>query len=125
MRRSGGVGKKKKNALREKDLDEMFARIVRAPGKCWHCGGFTAIQCAHLLSRSYRSVRWDEENAVPLCRSCHVRYTHRPVEWHLVLERRFGREQMDRLRHRAIQYDKPNYPLIAARLRGRLQELGL
>ena len=39
------------------------------------------LQCAHIVTRSYSATRLDATNAVALCRSCHMHYTHRPLEW--------------------------------------------
>jgi hypothetical protein len=43
------------------------------------CSGY--LQCAHIISRRYRAVRWDEDNAVTLCAAHHMFWTHRPLEW--------------------------------------------
>jgi hypothetical protein len=110
-----------KRGVRERDLDSMFSRIIRSRGSCELCGSIDRIQCAHLVSRAYRAVRWDEDNAWCLCASCHTRYTHRPVEWALLLEERLGLEQVQALRRRALEYGKPDYRKIAERLRSRLE----
>ena len=39
------------------------------------------LQCAHVFSRAHLSVRYDPANAVALCRSCHMYYENRPLEW--------------------------------------------
>jgi hypothetical protein len=43
------------------------------------CNGY--LQCAHLQSRRYKSIRWDDSNAVALCMAHHFFYTVRPLEW--------------------------------------------
>ena len=75
-----------------RQADKLFSLIVRASGVCayhsaesavdpWGGGCKGSLQCAHIISRSYRSVRWDERNAMPLCAGAHVYFTHHPLEW--------------------------------------------
>lgn len=74
-----GVSSGRKAA--KQTADKWFSLIVRARGPCLKCGTPHNLQCAHVFSRRYTAVRWDERNAVPLCRGCHVYFTHRPIEW--------------------------------------------
>lgn len=78
--------------------DVIFGRIVRAPGVCVECGRTQFIQCAHGFSRRYLPTRTDFRNAFPLCRRCHVFYTHRPLEWDNWLRNRWGDEEYAELR---------------------------
>lgn len=66
--------------------DAAFSRYIRdRDGKCMgagsgpRCSG--ALQCAHIISRRYRAIRWDEANAMALCQAHHMFWTHRPLEW--------------------------------------------
>lgn len=75
--------------------DKLFSLIVRQQGSCrYHwlqrnhyterngaCSG--PLQCAHIVSRRYRSTRWDEDNAVPLCAAAHMKFTHDVVGWQI------------------------------------------
>lgn len=121
MKRTGGIGKKKRHALKQRDLDAMFSEIIRSRGRCELCGSRERLQCAHLISRAYRATRWDEDNAWCLCAADHTRYTHRPVEWAILLEQRLGERGVQKLRSRALQYGRPDYRLIAERLQKRLE----
>lgn len=76
-----------------KKADDLFSLIVRHPGVCLaigrleghSCGG--GLQCAHVVSRRYRSTRWDFDNAVPLCAGAHRYFTDRQCEWDVFVER--------------------------------------
>jgi 5-methylcytosine-specific restriction endonuclease McrA len=89
--------------------DASFSRYIRIrDGRCLSCGAADNLQCAHLISRSYKSIRTDENNAVALCRSCHVKYTHRPLEWREWVAIRFpGR--WDELSHKALRYGRVDW----------------
>lgn len=95
----------------------MFGRIIRAPGICAQCGTSEFIQCAHLWSRSYRAVRWDTRNAVPLCRKCHVYYTHRPIEWDQWMLAWWGLELYTEMRMLALTHRSPDLPELLESLR--------
>ncbi len=51
------------------------------------------LQCAHIHTRSYSATRLDPENAVALCRSCHVFFTQRPLEWRVFVNLLFDDPQ--------------------------------
>lgn len=38
------------------------------------------LQCAHLISRWHKSIRWDEDAAVGLCGGCHLWIDHEAEE---------------------------------------------
>lgn len=77
--------KKRKRAARQNYMaqcDKLFGRLIRKHGRCIVEGcDKTSIQCAHIISRSYLTLRCDFDNAVPLCSSHHTFWTHRPLEW--------------------------------------------
>ncbi len=101
--------------------DMLFSTQVRESlgGACWaagrrieaqhrvtQCSG--NLQCAHIVSRRYRALRWDSENAVPLCGGHHTYFTARPAHWEQFC-REFGVD-WDTLRMRAIN-DPPMDPV--------------
>ena len=64
--------------------DKWFSKLIRE-GAFWICqrcgiiseegratGGDRAMQCSHFISRQYKSVRLDSNNALCLCASCHA-----------------------------------------------------
>lgn len=103
--------------------DAVFGKIIRLPAVCVHCGGTDVIQCAHGFSRRYRAVRWDERNAFPLCRGCHMYFTHRPLEWDEWLINRWGLKVYNEIRDLALHGRNPNLTDTLAALRARWAEL--
>lgn len=59
-------------------LDAICSLIIRAKGYCSWCkkADYSKLQCAHIYSRTYKSVRWDLKNMVCLCAGCHF-YGHK------------------------------------------------
>ena len=54
-------------------LDKEFSLYVRSRGVCQRCGtkDYTKLQTSHIFSRRYLRVRFDKDNALCLCASCH------------------------------------------------------
>lgn len=104
--------------------DKAFSLFIRErDGRCraaatlFVCGGH--LQCAHLVSRRYRALRWSEQGAITLCQAHHVYYTHHPLEWQewINVVQPTGLD-WDELTHLAL-FDPPEKPAEAlARLRG-------
>ena len=57
-----------------KECDDLWKAKVkeRAGGKCEKCGKDKYVQAHHILPRTYWGARFDLENGVALCRSCHI-----------------------------------------------------
>src|SRR3990167_5354484 len=86
-------------------IDSCFSEIIRLrAGKCEETNGKMNLQCAHLISRSYKSTRWDLDNAICLSRERHKYYTEHPLEWELFLEKKIGSVRLEELKERAIDY---------------------
>lgn len=92
--------------------DTLFSKLVRLVGACVNCGGVSALQCAHIVSRRYLCTRWDFDNAVCLCASCHLYYTHRPLEWEAWVIERKGEDEYSALKRKALGTCKPDYDEI-------------
>lgn len=69
--------------------DAAFRTFVRARDpRCAACGrDDRGVQCAHVVTRGARFVRWDALNAVGLCDRCHFAYTKRAAAWLAFVER--------------------------------------
>jgi 5-methylcytosine-specific restriction endonuclease McrA len=69
----------KKSSSHYKDIaDNIFSKIVRKKGLCIKCGQSqfsVPLECAHIVGRANIALRWDANNAIPLCRDCH-RWAH-------------------------------------------------
>lgn len=101
------------------DADRLFSLYIRARDgwACRRCGSVVNPQCAHVISRTYRAIRWNPDNAVCLCRGCHVMFTHRPLEWADWCEERFpGRLALLKVQALAA-HEKPDYDAICEGLK--------
>jgi hypothetical protein len=79
--------------------DRWFSKAIRQrDGACRCCGSTEDGQCAHIYGRATKATRWDPDNAVRLCATCHGRFTGEPVEWGLWCDMELGEEHMDRLK---------------------------
>jgi 5-methylcytosine-specific restriction endonuclease McrA len=67
---------KEKSKLKKK-ADILFSSHIRKrDGHCLICKSKDNLNCAHILSRRHTLLRWDKNNAVCLCWSCHWRLMH-------------------------------------------------
>lgn len=85
------------------------------------------LQCAHIHSRRYHTLRLDDRNAVALCEGAHLYFTHRPIEWMTWVESRspglyhqLAQEAAESLR----RGEKVDWRSEIKRLEGLLQEVG-
>lgn len=105
--------------------DAVFSKLVRAIGYCEagpifgnrsgpYCSG--PLQCAHIVSRSYRALRWDKDNAMCLCAAHHMYFTHRPIEWELFCVDELGQDAYDDLKRRALEATRVDYEAVLSSL---------
>lgn len=111
-----GKSQKERTKLR-KEADKAFRRyVLERDGRCMDedrthlCAG--PLQWAHLISRGYWIVRYDEDNSVALCQGAHYFYTHRPVEWQDWCVAYLGQERWEALRQKAKAGGIPDYQAI-------------
>jgi hypothetical protein len=116
----------KRRMNQTKLADTLYSKIIRSRGPCIAAGQDRAVrgtrfgcsqtlQCAHVVSRTYRAVRWrtdDPPGAVPLCGAHHVWYTHHPLEWIA-----FMGDHYDAVRELALTTPPENAGDALARLR--------
>lgn len=76
--------KRKRKTWRKKwteKLDKLFSEKIRArDGRCLRCGRKKYLHAHHIISRSHRSLRWDLQNGICLCFSCHNWWHYNPIE---------------------------------------------
>lgn len=101
-----------KSKVTTKKLDTLFSKLIRAVGKCHVCGTDQNLQCCHIISRRYHQTRWDLRNAIAMCRSHHVYYTYRPIEWEIYIEKSFGKKHYLALRDKAQKIGKLDHNQI-------------
>ena len=113
------IKSKSKRKAKLHDADRLFSQFIRNRDgwQCRICGEPYNLQCAHLVSRRYRAIRFSPLNAVALCSRHHVYYTYRTIEWELWCEERFpGRLAM--LKAQALAaHEHPDYEQICAEFR--------
>lgn len=72
--------------IKRTNADIAFSEAIRyaANHTCEHCGRQGRTECAHLVGRRDKALRWDAFNAVCLDHSCHRHFTENPksfVDW--------------------------------------------
>ena len=93
-----------------KRADAAFGKGVRSVGYCEsdrpdHKGN---LQCAHIISRSYKAIRTDPDNALCLCQGCHMFYTNHVLEWEDWIDTTFPGRRTE-LRVKALAYEKVDW----------------
>jgi hypothetical protein len=83
-------------------MDREFSLKIRSRGKCqWPGCNNTAVnsqlQTAHIYSRRYLKLRWDEDNALCLCAKHHMEAHHSPLVFRDVVYKLLGPEKCQRL----------------------------
>lgn len=117
--------KRSKKTSQTAIADTLFSLIVRRPGVCKipGCGKTTNLQCCHLFSRAYRSIRWNEVNAVVMCQGHHLWYTVHPIEWDVLMHEWLGEELYVELRETALAGGRTDFKTLLPHLRARHAEL--
>jgi hypothetical protein len=98
------------------DENEVLDALIYAPAGPLQCKG--NLQCAHILTRGYSTIRWRPANALSLCQAHHMYWTHRPAEWESFIIAKFGQAHWDELRRLAITpAPTPDYRKLLAEIR--------
>lgn len=114
-------------SAKKTEADRLFSLIVRSAGYCQlavlasdKCKG--PLQCAHIYSRSFLAIRWDERNARAGCAGHHLYYTGRPDEWE-----DWRQDQLPPDVYKALRVEKygpnPDIDEVLATLRARWAEI--
>ena len=69
-------------------------------------GATDKLQTAHIVSREYKSVRWDFDNAVVLTSGRHAWYTNHPIEWRLFINKLKGDHYYEDMEKKALVLKK-------------------
>ena len=97
--------KQTKSSLTRK-LDKLVSQIVRGRGYCAWCKKTSGLECCHIFSRRYRSVRWDFDNLLCLCHSHHF-YSHsNPVLFGEFVREYLGEMKYTQLKQKAQMIKK-------------------
>lgn len=120
--------KKKKEKYKQSKADALFSLIIRARGRCeaigkddQPCGG--RLQAAHIVTRGYSALRYDEKNALCLCASHHRHYHSYPHKWWRTFLPTHYPDQLAYVLARAKPNEKrSDFKEIISRLRLRLDQ---
>lgn len=88
--------------IKESQLDKVFSLWIRhRDQRCLKCGIKENLQCAHIFSRTARSVRWDPLNAITLCYRDHLYWAHKnPIEFTEFIQHHLGEKNYSLLKQR-------------------------
>jgi len=71
-----------------KKLDKLFSDKVRSIGKCQRCSKSNCrVETAHIISRKNKTLRWDDNNALCFCTTCHFWGHQDPLGFSLFVEK--------------------------------------
>lgn len=106
------IPRQKKTSLAKlmRQADQLAGQLCRQRSKCASCGRRsenTVFQWCHIISRTYKGLRWSEDNCLCLCAPCHARFTYRPSNWIAWLMENMPVKYLD-LERRSREVHKPN-----------------
>jgi hypothetical protein len=81
--------------IRRDKLDAIFSALARerANQLCestGRCGSEVQLECAHIVGRRNKAVRWHPLNALSLCHSEHRRFTENPLAFAEFVQSKLG-----------------------------------
>jgi NAD-dependent dihydropyrimidine dehydrogenase PreA subunit len=109
------------------ELDRIWSRIIKSRGTCEVCGQ-DGWEPHHIKHRSNLATRWLIENGCLLCNFCHItssRFSaHKtPTDFHKWIEKKRGKDVMDKLESVSKKISKPDYNTIKKYLEEELSKL--
>ena len=79
------------------DLDRICSDITRMSKYCKRCATTIGIESVHIFTRENISTRWDLDNIIPLCRKCHS-WAHKNINnFHVYIQRIYGKNKWENL----------------------------
>lgn len=82
----------------KKKCDVLVSKIVRLQGVCEWCGTTQGqLQCAHIVGRSNHTLRFDLQNVLCFCATCHRKAHNDPLGFATWFDKNFPnrREYLD------------------------------
>ena len=107
-------------------LDILFSQYIRlrADNHCEYCGHWHLLgrlQTSHFIGRRNRQVRYDEDNAIAACFSCHNYLGEHPFEHTEFFRKRLGSEKFEQLIMRSNVIRKIDKDAIKLELKEKLK----
>ena len=115
--------------IRLDPLDKLFSEFVRRRafkfnGGCEYCGKkvrrWEDLQCSHFIGRRKRNTRYDTNNCVGICFSCHLYLGEHPHYHDAFFRKRLGSEKFDQLILKGNLITKIDREKIEAELKEKL-----
>jgi len=111
--------------IRIDPLDKLFSLYIRtkAGGVCEYCARMGRLEASHFHGRRKGSTRYDEDNVVALCHSCHMYLQEHPnihSEW---FQKRLGSERYELLNIRAQQIVKVDKETLKKEFQEKIKQL--
>ncbi len=93
--------------IRIDKADSVFSQCIRLrdKNKCQKCGK-KGTQNSHFYGRRYESTRFEPDNCMTICFSCHRFFHENPVEQVEFMKKRLGEKRFDSLLLQANGYCK-------------------
>lgn len=100
------------------NADKMFSQFIRekAHGRCERCFG-VGSQVHHFYGRRHENTRFDPDNAVCVCFTCHRWFHENPEEARAFMVRKLGENVYNSLCLRANLYKKKDRKFEALKLK--------
>jgi len=97
----------------KKELDRVFSIYIRIrdDGKCISCGDekhWKYQHAGHYVSRSYLSLRFNEQNVNVQCPACNIFKKGNMDEYALALQKKYGKgilDKLNKLKYKIVKYD--------------------
>ena len=93
---------KNNKKILEKEIENLWKALclIRDDFKCQYCGSTFDLQVHHIISRVKKSVKYDLENGITLCKRCHTKISVNPnsrIEFLIWYIKKFGIEKLEDL----------------------------
>lgn len=93
----------------KKELDSIFSKFIRSKygPNCYTCKGEKGNQNGHFVSRTYLSVRWDEDNCRPQGMRCNIFNHGMTVDFEENLVNEIGKDRVEAVKAKRKELFKP------------------
>ena len=113
MKKFRKVEGENKEVLQVGEADALFSKQIRHRDKqCVNCGSTMFLGCSHYFSRGTYATRYDPENCVTFCQSCHEKMElEKNGEYKKFMAMRLGSIRFNALIYRAMNKVSPYYAI--------------
>lgn len=107
--------------ITQKDCDKLLSPIlIKLKPKCLLCGNPTQVFHHHVHKSKSLILRYDFENGINLCYSCHFKLHYNESYWASKIVEIKGLEWFKKLDQKKNEIIKPNYDAIYNNLKSML-----